>query len=109
MSMTGCCTNSGEECQLGELLALARSKGLPSHVIFPSRRRLEVDVPMYRQIVCVHLNTVLRGDYGYLDPDTGLLVFTATEALSRGYCCHSGCRHCPFVGGSRIDIEVEQP
>ena len=25
-----------------------------------------------------------------------LLVFTATYHLKRGYCCNSGCRHCPY-------------
>ena len=30
------------------------------------------------------------------------LVFTAAYHLKRGYCCQSGCRHCPygFVKGS---------
>ena len=23
-------------------------------------------------------------------------VFTATYHLKRGYCCNSGCRHCPY-------------
>jgi hypothetical protein len=26
----------------------------------------------------------------------GLLVFTALYHLKRGYCCNSGCRHCPY-------------
>ena len=26
----------------------------------------------------------------------GLLVFTAAHHLQRGYCCGSGCRHCPY-------------
>lgn len=33
-------------------------------------------------------------DY-YMLPD-GRLVFTASYHLKRGYCCGSGCRHCPF-------------
>ncbi|HSS20214.1 MAG TPA: DUF5522 domain-containing protein [Pyrinomonadaceae bacterium] len=28
--------------------------------------------------------------------EDGLLVFTATFLLKRGYCCDSGCRHCPY-------------
>ncbi len=36
-----------------------------------------------------------------LDPedsyyDGPYLVFTAAYHLKRGYCCHSGCRHCPY-------------
>jgi len=29
------------------------------------------------------------------------LVFTARYHLRRGYCCASGCRHCPFAEGKR--------
>lgn len=28
--------------------------------------------------------------------DDGRFVFTAAYHLRRGYCCGSGCRHCPF-------------
>ena len=28
--------------------------------------------------------------------ENGLLVFTASHHLKRGYCCGSGCRHCPY-------------
>lgn len=28
--------------------------------------------------------------------ENGLLVFTAAWHLKRGYCCGSGCRHCPY-------------
>jgi Family of unknown function (DUF5522) len=31
----------------------------------------------------------------YFDPD-GLMVFTRKYHLKRGYCCESGCRHCPW-------------
>jgi len=27
----------------------------------------------------------------------GLCVFTERTHLKRGYCCGSGCRHCPFT------------
>ena len=26
----------------------------------------------------------------------GLFVFTSTFLIKRGYCCESGCRHCPY-------------
>jgi hypothetical protein len=32
-------------------------------------------------------------DYYYEGP---YLVFTAAYHLKRGYCCGSGCRHCPW-------------
>jgi hypothetical protein len=28
--------------------------------------------------------------------ENGLLVFTEAYHLKRGYCCKSGCRHCPY-------------
>ncbi|HEY3042012.1 MAG TPA: DUF5522 domain-containing protein [Pyrinomonadaceae bacterium] len=29
--------------------------------------------------------------------ENGLLVFTSAFLRKRGYCCESGCRHCPYV------------
>jgi len=28
--------------------------------------------------------------------EQGLMVFTEKYHLKRGYCCGSGCKHCPF-------------
>ncbi|HLP51110.1 MAG TPA: DUF5522 domain-containing protein [Chitinophagales bacterium] len=28
--------------------------------------------------------------------ENGLMVFTEKYHLNRGYCCKSGCRHCPY-------------
>jgi len=28
--------------------------------------------------------------------ENGLMVFTAHYLRNRGYCCESGCRHCPY-------------
>lgn len=28
--------------------------------------------------------------------ENGLYVFTERYLLNRGYCCQSGCRHCPY-------------
>ncbi|MCB0466489.1 MAG: hypothetical protein KDC78_12580 [Aequorivita sp.] len=35
-----------------------------------------------------------EGDY-YLTPE-GYKCFTEQYHLKRGYCCESGCRHCPY-------------
>lgn len=32
----------------------------------------------------------------YYIQDDGRYVFTEHYHLKRGYCCGSGCRHCPF-------------
>ncbi|MFN5445013.1 MAG: DUF5522 domain-containing protein [Crocinitomicaceae bacterium] len=34
------------------------------------------------------------GDY-YFSPE-GFIVFTEQYHLKRGYCCKSGCKHCPY-------------
>ena|SRR5438045_725849 len=33
------------------------------------------------------------------------IVFTARYHLRRGYCCESGCRHCPYQGNKATNIE----
>ena len=33
---------------------------------------------------------------GYLDPTTGLFVFTRDHLVQRGWCCGNRCRHCPY-------------
>jgi hypothetical protein len=43
----------------------------------------------------VGLPQLVEGRDYYVDPD-GLYVFTAAYLSARGYCCRSGCRHCPY-------------
>jgi hypothetical protein len=38
-----------------------------------------------------------KEDY-YLSEE-GYIVFTQAYHLKRGYCCQSGCRHCPYGFG----------
>ncbi|MBX2964037.1 MAG: hypothetical protein KF687_16105 [Cyclobacteriaceae bacterium] len=37
----------------------------------------------------------LKADVDYYI-ENGTLVFTIAYHLKRGYCCQSGCRHCPY-------------
>lgn len=42
-----------------------------------------------------------RRPYPVKEPDyylnaSGLMVFTRTYHLKRGYCCGNGCLHCPY-------------
>ncbi len=32
----------------------------------------------------------------YYVNERGLIVFTELYHLKRGYCCKSGCKHCPY-------------
>jgi len=44
----------------------------------------------------LHDQAVAAGEPSYRDPRSGYRVFTSTYLASRGECCGSGCRHCPF-------------
>jgi len=63
----------------------------------PHPDRLAPDHPLYEQIILCHSAAVERGDAGYRDPGSGLIVITAAAHAKRGTCCANGCRHCPYV------------
>jgi hypothetical protein len=63
----------------------------------PHRDRLASDHPTRASILERHRAAMNAGEPGYLDPDTGLFVFTAAFHAERGACCDSGCRHCPYI------------
>lgn len=44
----------------------------------------------------VHDEACRQSRLQYEDPETGYSVFTALAHKERGYCCGSGCRHCPY-------------
>lgn len=46
-----------------------------------------------------------RKDY-YIE--NGLVVFTEAYHLKRGYCCKSGCRHCPYGYKKESDNKLER-
>lgn len=61
----------------------------------------------------LHEEASSNGETFYLDPETGLAVFTEFGLLQRGSCCWSGCRHCPYEAEGRDTVEggpaVEPP
>ena len=48
----------------------------------------------HRERAAVRPLPAVPGDF-YFDAG-GLMVFTAAYHRRRGYCCGSGCRHCPY-------------
>jgi hypothetical protein len=70
---------------------------LPDELMVPHPRRLSPAHPHYGEILAAHAAAVRRGKSLYRDPDSGLWVMTAPHLWGRGYCCYSGCRHCPWV------------
>jgi Family of unknown function (DUF5522) len=63
----------------------------------PHPDRLSPDDPAYPQVIAAHDAAMRRGTDTYLDPLSGLVVFTASFLSRRGFCCESGCRHCPYL------------
>ena len=53
-------------------------------------------MPISRETQRAHDAAERKGQAGYVDPQTGLLVLTARYLSDRGHCCGAGCRHCPF-------------
>jgi hypothetical protein len=55
-----------------------------------------------------------KTDKSHNEPDkdfyweNGLMVFTAAYHLKRGYCCKSGCRHCPYGFKKEGDHKLER-
>lgn len=50
--------------------------------------------------------TKLEDEDFYTNPE-GFIVFTEVYHLKRGYCCKSGCKHCPY-GFDRKTGEVKK-
>jgi hypothetical protein len=58
--------------------------------------RIDKQNPMYNEIKRIHSQACKNEKATYIDPQSGLTVFTAYFHKLRGYCCESGCRHCPY-------------
>lgn len=43
------------------------------------------------------MNPKLVEGIDYYINEQGLFVFTAKYLRDRGYCCGSGCKHCPYT------------
>jgi len=69
----------------------------PRPLTEPHPGRLPLDHPARQAILDAHQAAMDLGQAGYTDPATGLFVFTAAQLASRGTCCDSGCRHCPYI------------
>jgi hypothetical protein len=70
------------------------------HLQTPAPERLSLRHPLRDQILRRHHEAVIAGRPTYKDPASGLSVLTAAFLAGRGYCCESGCRHCPFVAAA---------
>ena len=62
----------------------------------PLTSRLDPARPEAVAVMREHARAIESGRPLYRDPISGLSVFTAAFLADRGYCCGSGCRHCPY-------------
>ena len=63
----------------------------------PHPSRLAADAPQRDAIIKAHDAAMAAGQAGYMDPVSGLFVFTAAYHADRGTCCGNDCRHCPYL------------
>lgn len=86
------------------------SDDLPGTRRLPLVARLDPGHPAYELVVTVHERAMAADVATYPDPLSGFEVLTAAELWARGFCCDSGCRHCPFAEGPRgPDHAVPRP
>ena len=61
----------------------------------------------------LHSKACAAGEETYIDPSSGLAVFTEVAHAARGKCCGCGCRHCPFKKNcsraSQQPLEQQKP
>ncbi|HQY15539.1 MAG TPA: DUF5522 domain-containing protein [Ilumatobacteraceae bacterium] len=71
------------------------------HLTLPLPRRYSPRHRSFDDGMARHAAAVAAGVPAYRDPVTGNTVFTARFLADRGYCCESGCRHCPYDPATR--------
>jgi hypothetical protein len=49
----------------------------------------------------------LKENIDYYVNEEGLFVFTEAYHLQRGFCCNSGCKHCPYESEKMKKQEVK--
>lgn len=64
----------------------------------PHPSRLDPTRSDHDEVIAAHDQATAVGLSTYRDPATGYSVMTAAYLADRGYCCSSGCRHCPWEG-----------
>ena len=63
----------------------------------PHADRLPLGHPVRTAIIRAHDEALRTGADTYVDPVSRLVVLSAGFLARRGFCCGSGCRHCPYL------------
>jgi hypothetical protein len=56
---------------------------------------MEGEEPLCKNKKLPSRNQLVEGEHYYYN-EQGYWVFTEKYHLLRGYCCESGCKHCPY-------------
>ncbi len=75
----------------------ARDRPLPAALVLPHPSRCDPGRADYGEILARHAAAIAAGVDAYVDPATGYQVWTAQYLWDRGFCCDTGCRHCPYL------------
>jgi hypothetical protein len=70
---------------------------LPPELRVPHPARCDPNRPDCAEILARHTEAMAAERDTYVDPATGYQVWTARFLWERGYCCETGCRHCPWI------------
>ena len=62
----------------------------------PSLKRMPLETAQRELRLAAHSAAMAAGEDGYIDPVNSMFVMTAKSFAEKGFCCDSGCRHCPF-------------
>ena len=76
---------------------MSDAEALLAHNVESATRPRTSAAPANSQDAGNHAQAVVEDFY----MENGFVVFTAAYHLRRGYCCNSGCRHCPYGESSR--------
>ena len=83
--------------QSGSGCSHSRTPGRPAPRRNPIPTGCHRTIPPMLEIIRAHTEALEAGADTYVDPRSGYTVLTAGYLARRGYCCESGCRHCPYV------------
>src|ERR1700727_2078429 len=81
--------------RVGRTFALVSTEGTQDHGSGQPADETTAE-PAPDAVQAAHDAAVAAGRDLYADPETGYFVFTSRSLALRGYCCGSGCRHCPY-------------
>lgn len=62
----------------------------------PSEKRMPLSTPQREARLAAHDAAMADDQDGYIDPVNSMFVMTAKSLADKGFCCDSGCRHCPY-------------